>query len=926
MEQSFNRTWAGPGSETILGCTDDGNGSVYLAGNTQIGSESEALLIKYSETGTLDWYRLWNWTGNDAFLGVATDGKGNVFVAGSGQKHGTDFNNYDPCLVKFASNGTQLWNRTIVNPLAQSFSGVAIDSAGNCYAVGLTNRSVIDNYAAMIFKYATNGTLLWNQTWGEENSLGQAFGQGIAVDEAGDILITGQENETGAGNFDAFLVKYSPAGTQLWNRTWGGPELDFGSGIITDANLNIYICGSTYSFGAGGCDAFLAKYSPAGTQLWNRTWGSSDDDWGYGVAVDSAGNPCMVGFSNTFGPFIVKYSIYGVQVWNVTWGNPDNDNAYCIATNANGHLFIGGNVENLTTDNQDAIFVNYAPLPVPSAPTLGTITPSTSTNGTMFMSWTASSGATSYNLYRYTHPITMLNDSVVPVGTFKGTSGSNTVHASATYYFVVTAVNASGESNISNYQSGNVALPPSGPTLISVLPATSTNGTLTITWSTSPGATSYTLYRYSHPILLLNGTVATVGTFSTTSGTDSVFANGTWYYAVTATNATGTSGLSNTLSAVVAITPPRLTNGAVSPLVGMPTTPFTFSITYTDINGYGPEYIQVVVDGTVHALTFQSGSYTTGANFSVSGVMLDAGSHSYQFTCSDAVSVASTALVSGPLVDGTPPTNPTASCAQLNGTTINGTWQDKISQPEFSWSGASDPISGVAGYYVYWGTSATGTSTTFVTSTTYDPAAVTDGTYYLRVMTKDVAGNNATSWVTLYVLRLDTTAPSNPTAPCDQTNGTTSNGTAQSAVSEPAFTWSGASDSGGVNASGVAGYYVYWGTSPTGTSTDFVTSAAYDPAAVPVNSTYYLRVMTTDAAGNNATWVTLYVFVYYVSPQQAPPGAKPISPITWALLIGLPAAAVCIIIGGSVLAKRRRRAKNVRKSLPQLDKGFGAKV
>jgi hypothetical protein len=131
----------------------------------------------------------------------------------------------------------------------------------------------------------------------------------------------------------------------------------------------------------------------------------------------------------------------------------------------------------------------------------------------------------------------------------------------------------------------------------------------------------------------------------------------------------------------------------------------------------------------------------------------------------------------------------------------------------------------------------------------------------------------------------------------------------------------------------VAGYYVYWGTSPTGTSTDFVTSAAYDPAAVPVNSTYYLRVMTTDTAGNNATWVTLYVFVYQLPGQQTPPGATPLSPITWAFVIGLPAAAVCIIVAGSVSVKRKRKArkgtlkitKDARKDLPKLGNTFGAK-
>jgi hypothetical protein len=703
MQQSGYVTWAGPGVEFINSAADDGSGNIYMTGYSLDGSVSEILLIKYTEAGSLSWYRLVNWTGSDWGQSVATDGMGDVYVVGIGQKSTSTQNNLDAFLDKYASNGTQLWNVTLTGPLDQDFYGVATDAAGNCYVEGFENGSVVNDYTSLLCKFASNGTQLWNRTWGGNFT----FGFRVTIDQAGNIITTGCTNAMGAGNYDAFLVKYSPAGTYLWNRTWGGPESDIGEGVVTDANLNIYTCGSTQSFGPAYQSAFLAKYSPGGTQLWNRTWGGTgySNSQGTGVTVDPAGNPCIVGITDAYGSgmdeaFAVKYSNYGTQIWNATFGFTQSAFGTGIVGNAAGDLFMCGMDTNPVTNNLDAFIVDYTPLPIPLAPVLGTVTPATSINGTLFLSWSTSTGATSYNIYEYSHPILSLNDSTVPVGTFPGTSGSATFYASGTYYFVVTAVNASGESNISNYQSGIVDLPPAGPTLISVLPATSTNGTLTITWSTSPGATSYTLYRYSHPILSLNGTVTTVGTFSTTSGKDSVFTNGTWYYAVTASNATGTSGLSNTMSAVVAITAPTLTNGAISPSIGMPSTSFTFSVTYTDANDLAPSYIDVVIDSVSYGMSYQAGIYTTGANYTYS-TTLAATAHTYQFTCSDGISTASTDTSSGPLVDGTPPTNPTAPCIQLNGVTTNGTWQRSIAQPEFTWNGASDPISGVAGYYVY---------------------------------------------------------------------------------------------------------------------------------------------------------------------------------------------------------------------------------
>ncbi|MFW9972958.1 MAG: trypsin-like serine peptidase [Candidatus Odinarchaeota archaeon] len=105
------------------------------------------------------------------------------------------------------------------------------------------------------------------------------------------------------------------------------------------------------------------------------------------------------------------------------------------------------------------------------------------------------------------------------------------------------------------------------------------------------------------------------------------------------------------------------------------------------------------------------------------------------------------------LVDGTPPINPT-TCFQLNGTTESDVWQNSVSDPCFNWSGAIDSHSEVKGYYYYWGDDPEGKSTSFTTFARYDPLAVNNGTYYLRVCTEDIVGNKA-SWETLYIFKYE---------------------------------------------------------------------------------------------------------------------------------------------------------------------------
>ncbi|TKJ22568.1 MAG: hypothetical protein CEE43_06670 [Promethearchaeota archaeon Loki_b32] len=104
-------------------------------------------------------------------------------------------------------------------------------------------------------------------------------------------------------------------------------------------------------------------------------------------------------------------------------------------------------------------------------------------------------------------------------------------------------------------------------------------------------------------------------------------------------------------------------------------------------------------------------------------------------------------------VDATPPINPT-TCIQLNGTTESNVWQDSIYNPSFSWSGASDLHTNVEGYYYYWGENPNGISNSFTASPSYDPPAVNNGTYYMRVSTKDSVGNIA-EWTTLYIFKFE---------------------------------------------------------------------------------------------------------------------------------------------------------------------------
>jgi ligand-binding sensor domain-containing protein len=103
---------------------------------------------------------------------------------------------------------------------------------------------------------------------------------------------------------------------------------------------------------------------------------------------------------------------------------------------------------------------------------------------------------------------------------------------------------------------------------------------------------------------------------------------------------------------------PVLSLGSVSPTIGDTSTAFTYSVDYYDIDGNAPSTIQVYIDGSASSMTFSSGTSTSNGTYTLSGVALAAGSHTYYFTCDDGNGgsdrLPETGTYSGPTVTGLP--------------------------------------------------------------------------------------------------------------------------------------------------------------------------------------------------------------------------------------------------------------------------------
>ena len=181
----------------------------------------------------------------------------------------------------------------------------AADGTGTSQATGFT------------FTMGSSHVTLYAQ-WGwsgikQIGTTGTDNGQGVAVDSSENVYVTGSTNGAligaNAGGYDIFLTKYNSSGTQHWIRQIGTSSSDSASGVAVDSSGNVYVTGRTYGAltgaNAGSGDIFLTKYNSSGDQQWIKQIGTSGDDKGLGVDVDSADGVYVTGYtSGAFSGFI----------------------------------------------------------------------------------------------------------------------------------------------------------------------------------------------------------------------------------------------------------------------------------------------------------------------------------------------------------------------------------------------------------------------------------------------------------------------------------------------------------------------------------------------------------------------------------------------------------------------------------------------
>ncbi|MEX2719177.1 MAG: hypothetical protein Q6370_023005 [Candidatus Sigynarchaeota archaeon] len=221
------------------------------------------------------------------------------------------------------------------------------DAAGNVYICGDTDSFGIGETDLLLLKYAANGTLLWNRTWGSRAHLSfREGGTDVVCDPAGNVYTCGYMVPSSGAQPDLLLVKWSPGGQQLWNRSYGGIYTERAWCMTLATTGDIYCYAEYYKT---SIQILFTRWSPGGALLLAR----NEADYYPGGPVESlvsappvastASLYSIANYCHDKNPAVTKWYTNGTRQWRRTSGfPPDEDSFRDILLMTNGDILLSG--------------------------------------------------------------------------------------------------------------------------------------------------------------------------------------------------------------------------------------------------------------------------------------------------------------------------------------------------------------------------------------------------------------------------------------------------------------------------------------------------------------------------------------------------------------------------------------------------------
>ena len=308
------------GGYAVLGFSFSSDGDVTANAGLQ-----DYWLAKLDASGTISWQKSFGYQGSDSGISVIQTNDQGYLITGvlditaSGGEGNTSRNSNrhaggDYWALKLNSSGDIEWSKyfggnftdTPENVIQTEDNGFIIVGGSDSNDTDISSN--IGTYDFWVIRISYTGHLVWEKSFGGDQ-IDEA--RAIVKSSDGNYMIAGdtRSNDNDISNLigaaDLWLIKISPNGDLLWEKTIGGTNFDVARAMVKTQDNGFLLAGSSrsddvdVSENKGQNDAWALKVDGQGNLQWETTIGGSNIDFGYSIAELNDTSIILVGDSTS---------------------------------------------------------------------------------------------------------------------------------------------------------------------------------------------------------------------------------------------------------------------------------------------------------------------------------------------------------------------------------------------------------------------------------------------------------------------------------------------------------------------------------------------------------------------------------------------------------------------------------------------------
>ena len=306
--------------------TNDGGYAIlgYSTSSDQDVSENagsqDFWMIKLNANGSISWSKTFGYTGADFGTTLLQTADNSYLITGvldvtasGGQGNSQRHAGGDIWAIKLSENGELQWSKYFGGSFTDAPFGVVETEDHNFIIAGSSDSGDVDisnnngSYDFWVLKIASNGSLLWERSFGGSEI---DEGRAITTTNDGNFIIVGDtrsadkdvSNNNGAA--DVWIIKMNTDGNLIWEKTIGGTSFDVARSVSKTQDGGFIISGSSRSLdnsftNQGQNDALLLKIDSEGNGVWKQTIGGAEIDFFYDAVQFNDASIIAVGETNS---------------------------------------------------------------------------------------------------------------------------------------------------------------------------------------------------------------------------------------------------------------------------------------------------------------------------------------------------------------------------------------------------------------------------------------------------------------------------------------------------------------------------------------------------------------------------------------------------------------------------------------------------